>query len=910
MQNHFFQYWGKADEKYVGATSWHPLAYHCLDVAACGQVLLNAQPSWLRSLGRLSGISLDVLPGWVTFLLALHDSGKFGDGFQSLRSDLWQTLQCRTEDTRPGERHDTLGYELLMETLPQWLNRPELARRGRQQMRPWLAAVTGHHGKPPRNLSTGDSARLLRDHFPAQVLEDTRQFVLEVTELLMPDGHPLPAHQDGQAERYGQASWLLSGLAVTADWLGSNTLWFPYRKSEVGLAKYWRDTALPQAHRAIAESGLTPNTPIFSGFGNLFPSIKTPTPLQSWAETVHITNSPQLFVLEELTGAGKTEAALTLAARLMAEGQGRGLYLALPTMATADAMFDRVRRDNGWRRFFAGGEAQLALAHSADRLKLRLEEANRQDAGYGPGEEESASRNCTAWLANSRKKALLADFGVGTLDQALLAVLPARHQSLRLLGLASKVVVVDEVHACDSYMGELLARLLRFHAALGGSVILLSATLPLTQRACYIKAFAEGAELTVARPVEVGYPLASHFSTNGLAEQPLETRAESARHVDVQALHEEKEVRERLQNLLAQGRCVVWIRNSVADAVETLKVWNASYPEYSATLFHARFALVDRLRIGKEKIEAAFGPDSTPVTRRGKLVIATQVIEQSLDVDFDDMVTDLAPIDLVVQRAGRLQRHKRDADGNRLQDLNIADGRGGARLAVLMPMPGEDSGKRWMTDLLPRGGMVYPDHGKLWLTARWLSKNGGFDLPRQARDMIEAVYDDAVFDSLPEGLKEIALKAEGACRADQGVARSNLLSFDEGYSPTSLQWQDEGEAPTRLGEKTVRLRLARLVDGVLHPWAQTMTGMEWALSELTIPYRLIAKESERMPTALAAVRTTMPDEGRYVIIVGLQADGETWRGHAKSMCDEEVCVAYSSVMGLTVEKGVKDESDQ
>lgn len=341
MQDHLFRYWGKADEKYVGATSWHPLAYHCLDVAARGHVLLNAQPAWLASLGRLSGVSLNELPDWVAFLLTLHDSGKFGDGFQSLRPDLWQTLQGRTEDARPGERHDTLGYELLMESLPQWLNHPELARRGGQQMRPWLAAVTGHHGKPPRNLSAGDSARLLRDHFPAQVLEDTRQFVLEATELLMSDGTPLPTHQDGQVERYWQASWLLSGLAVTADWLGSNTLWFPYRKPEVGLAKCWWDTALPQAHRAVAESGLAPTTPIFSGFKKLFPRIKTPTPLQTWAEAVHITNNPQLFVLEELTGTGKTEVALTLAARLMAGGQGRGLYLALPTMATADAMFDR-----------------------------------------------------------------------------------------------------------------------------------------------------------------------------------------------------------------------------------------------------------------------------------------------------------------------------------------------------------------------------------------------------------------------------------------------------------------------------------------------------------------------------------------------------------------------------------------
>jgi CRISPR-associated endonuclease/helicase Cas3 len=296
----FLQYWGKADEKYIGEPKWHPLAYHCLDVAACGRVLLNSQPAWLAGMGRLSGFPLDVLPSWITFLLALHDSGKFGDGFQSLRPDLWKTLQGRRVEVRPGERHDTLGYEILMGFLPQWLNKSELARRGGQQMRPWLAAVTGHHGKPPINLSAGDSSRLRRDHFPTQVLDDARQFILQASDLLMPDGFPLATSEEGQAERYWQASWLLSGLAVAADWLGSNTRWFSYRKPEVGLAEYWRETALPKANLAVAESGLAPTKPIFPGFGKLFPQIKTPSPLQAWAEEVRISNSPQLFVLDSV----------------------------------------------------------------------------------------------------------------------------------------------------------------------------------------------------------------------------------------------------------------------------------------------------------------------------------------------------------------------------------------------------------------------------------------------------------------------------------------------------------------------------------------------------------------------------------------------------------------------------------
>jgi CRISPR-associated endonuclease/helicase Cas3 len=569
------------------------------------------------------------------------------------------------------------------------------------------------------------------------------------------------------------------GLAVAADWLGSNTRWFGYCKPTHDLEDYWNNLALPQARQAIDESGLVPaSSAAFHDIRTLFPQIRTATPLQSWAEKAPIDDGPQIFVIEELTGGGKTEAALTLAARLMAAGQGQGLYLALPTMATADTMFDRLcRKDDkdglaNWQRFFVGDSAQLMLAHSADRLKLRLEEKNRRDAGYPKGEEIFASRHCTAWLADSRKKALLADFGIGTIDQAFLSVLPVRHQSLRLLGLAGKVLIVDEVHACDCYMGELLACLLRFHAALGGSVILLSATLPENHRARYLEAFAEGAGLPPPKPVSCSYPLTSQWSANRWEELPHTARKESARPVAVQALGDEAEVFARLKQRLARGGGAVWTRNSVADAIETWRRWQQENPEYPATLFHARFALKDRLDIGG-KVLQSFGPDSTPETRSGKLVIATQVIEQSLDADFDDMVTDLAPIDSIIQRTGRLQRHCRDAQGTRRHEPNAVDGRGGAQIGVLMPEPAADAEAGWIGKLLPKTGKVYPDHGKLWLTADWLKENQGFKLPAQARKMIEWVYSEELetYERIPEALQEISDKADGVCRAGKSTAR-------------------------------------------------------------------------------------------------------------------------------------------
>lgn len=904
----YFNYWGKADSKYDGEPKWHPLAYHCLDVSACAAVLLDRQPMWLAALSRLSGLEIEWLRPWLHFQQALHDIGKLGDGFQAWRADLVAILQGRSGVRAGGERHDILGYLLAEKYLLDWLGLdgqdPDLF----DLIQPWVAAVTGHHGRPANNLDS--RVLLLRNHFSPPVVEDARIFVTAAAILFLPEGFDFPTPEAGLAERYRQASWLVAGLTVAADWLGSNTRWFRYHAPDLSLAEYWKTVALPQARQAVEESGLVPAVAAPApGIRTLFPALESLplTGLQNWAETVNIADGPQVFILEDLTGAGKTEAALTLAARLMATGGAQGVYLALPTMATADAMFDRVRRDNGWRRFFAGGAGQLALAHSADWLKLRLEAINRRDADYGPGEDTSASRHCSAWLADSRKKALLADFGVGTLDQALLAVLPVRHQSLRLLGLAHKVLIVDEVHACDCYMGELLARLLRFHAALGGSAILLSATLPQNQRTRYLQAFAQGAGIVTEPPKSEAYPLATRLARASLVEQPLPARESVSRRVEVTLLQQEAQVIARLEETIAQSRCAVWVRNTVADAVDSWRLWNTTHPDQPATLFHARFALHDRLGIGSHLL-ADFGPNSSPATRCGRLVIATQVVEQSLDVDFDDMVSDLAPIDLLIQRAGRLQRHRRDGTGNRVPE-ETPDGRSGARLAVLAPEPTQDADAKWIKRHLPKTGKVYPDHGKLWLTARWLLDRGGFEVPRQAREMIEAVYDDASFERLPEKLRAVADAADGACRADRGTARGNLLNFDEGYTPTSLQWQDEGEAPTRLGEATVRVRLARVLEDGPAPWAQVEAGIAWALSELTVPRRLIAAESAQDSPLIETAKRAMPDEGRYTVIIALRPSCDIWRGRALRVGGEEVQVAYSPVCGLTIAKGVEDESD-
>lgn len=387
---------------------------------------------------------------------------------------------------------------------------------------------------------------ILRDAFDQDDFDAAEAFVRAVLALAGQDCLPVPPNETAAI-----ASWWLAGFAVLADWLGSNDQFFPYQETIFPLNDYW-NIALAQAEKAVAASGLE-ETPAAQRFvlADCFPKPPpdlTPTPLQQWAGWMDLASGPHLFILEDVTGAGKTEAALILAWRLLRrEGTG-GLYFGLPTMATANGMYQRL--GSVYRRLFApGSQPSLVLAHGRADLVAAFRESAlpvpTEEADYGD-ETEPAGARCSAWLADSRKKALLADAGVGTVDQALLAILASRHQSLRLLGLMDKVLIVDEVHACDAYMNQLLGHLLRVHARAGGNAILLSATLPHQQRHKLLEDFAEGAGWdSPDSPAPDAYPLATCLNAQGLREQPLATRPEVARKVKVRLL-EDADQAERL----------------------------------------------------------------------------------------------------------------------------------------------------------------------------------------------------------------------------------------------------------------------------------------------------------------------------------------------------------------------------
>ena len=913
-----YNYWGKAageDEQ-----AYHLLVYHALDVAAVGNVFLKQHTSVCEKIARLAGMSPDTFRAWFTFALALHDLGKFAESFQNLRPQILHKLQGKNSKCKYAiNKHDTLGWLLWQQCLREKLVQHGViavaagSARRRQAEIPfdcWIKAVVGHHGMPPETKDT----RLDRD-FTEQDMNAATEFIHQLMAFMLPNEKTFPAVDKRQTKL---ASWWLAGLTVFSDWLGSNVDFFPYDTSIHPLSDYWQETQ-GNAAKALAQVGMLNNKP--STVLDITHLVKenhkiTMTPLQKLAYQQKISSTPHLFILEDVTGAGKTEAAVLLAHKLMQAGQGRGIYFALPTMATANAMYARMCKIYQ-QMFDAAAYPSLVLAHGSREMAKEFQQSivpnNSSLESHYAQDELAAAAHCNAWLADNKKKALLADVGVGTIDQALLAILPSQHQSLRMLGLLNKILIVDEVHACDAYMHELLCALLHAHAIAGGSAILLSATLPQQQRQALLNSFAqEGWVEHIAK--NKNYPLLTCLSANNFSETAVSTREEVKRNVAVQFLSEEDDVYTLLVATAEQGQCACWIRNTVRDATAAYQKIKALYPDMQVELFHARFALGDRLDIETQVVER-FGKDSSATTRAGRILIATQVVEQSLDLDFDVLLTDLAPIDLIIQRAGRLRRHTRDKDGNPIVGT---DQRGKARkrqtnsherskvcLHIFAPQFTATPEANWYKDFFPHAQRVYEDHGQLWLTAKILHEKKVFAVPQAMRTMIEYVYDGNA--ELPDSLDAQAIEAKGNSIAQASNAALNKLELKQGYSKSAMEicW-DESSTPTRLGEETTTVYLAKWSENKLQPWVQGEHA--WRLSSVAVRafYGKQAVVPPEIPAAeIEACREQLPAKGKWGVLLPLIWQDGKWRGTLRGE-KQKNNFCYGRELGLVLQVNPSD----
>jgi len=896
----YFKYWGKARKEGEGDALYHLLPYHCLDVAAVGDVLLHLHSGLRKRLSRLSGLDDDVCYKWIVYFLAIHDLGKFSESFQNLRPDILLALQDKQSEKAYSLRHDTLGETLwLTQVRDLLLGDQGRSPRGRILLSGldfWAQAVMGHHGTPPKQVDNEF------DYFTKQDKSAAMSFVDHIADFLLADKNSLAMPEISTSKWF---SWWLAGFAVLCDWLGSNSEFFEFCTDEMPLEKYW-DRARQAAHTAINEAELIPAkaSPLKQLEVLFSPRFKSPTPLQALCDELPIGQGANLFILEDVTGAGKTEAAVVLLHRILAQGEVEGVYFALPTMATANAMYERM--GSVYQKLYAEGERpSLVLAHGARELSDRFRHSilpMQQNGMQGYGDDtQTASAHCGAWLADNRKKALLAEVGVGTIDQSLLAILPSKHQSLRMLGLLGKVLIVDEVHACDAYVNELLCALLKAHASTGGSAILLSATLPASQRQKLLNAYADGCQQTRTQIQATGndaYPLLTHYANDQLHEQMVATRESVKRRVNVEMVCERQQVLERIQSQIEDGCCVCWVRNTVDDAREAYAKLKALLPNTEVVLFHARYAMTDRLAI-EDKILHHFGRDSTAALRKSRVLIATQVVEQSLDLDFDLMVTDLAPIDLIIQRAGRLRRHARTIDGTPLEGK---DQRGTPELIVYGPNTKGDIQPDWYKAYFKGGAAVYPNHAQLWITAKLLADKQGFAMPDDARMLIEGVYGDKPY---PETLQNSESDAVGKQSAMRSVATLNALKLDAGYgSGDENCWWDETVTPTRLGEESITVYLAHWDGQNLTPWA-CESEHAWANSAVQIRKALIAREvNDGVPLGIVEkVKQQLPAQGKWgvLLVLTIGEDG-CWKGVAKDGNGKQRSIEYSEKLGLIVGK--------
>ncbi|MSS46396.1 CRISPR-associated helicase Cas3' [Cutibacterium sp. WCA-380-WT-3A] len=655
--------WGKTNE----SGGWLPVVQHLEDAAGIMAEVWRLQPQSIRSL------LADTLGGeraaqtFVCFLAGIHDVGKISADFaykaRFPRPDGTSTSYLCDQMERHGfvitkpEHPIPHGAVGQCHTQAWLLNRYPDVPRARRCARNIASIVGGHHGMNPTDGDVKEYGLSLarEDH----LWKATRDEVLNTMAAHTGAEEYLPKWMSTSIPI--QVQVLSEALVIMADWIASSESLFPYDVTEqtpdrvrraatrLHLPHPWQ---LPPASNDAADI-----------FRRSFPSIPggAPNAMQASAvEAAEAMTEPGLLVIEAPMGQGKTEAALMCAEVLARKFGLGGVFFGLPTMATSNPMFGRVRE---WLDAVPATESSsISLAHSKAGLNEEYQQLMPWNAHMdvyddSAGTQREASAIVHEWFLG-RKRAILADHVVGTIDQALFTGLKAKHVVLRHLGLASKVVIIDEVHAADVYMREYLKVVLEWLGAYRTPVILMSATLPPAQRHELALAYAKGrhgrnAQVVLTTTDE--YPIVTTVS-DGVAQQGTSTSA-PGRQIVVRSMGDSlDELISLIEDKMADGGCIGIIRDTVSRAQETFDALESRL-DCEVVLVHSRFLAPQRARREADLVRR-LGRSGGDRPHR-IVVVGTQVLEQSLDVDFDLLVSDIAPMDLLLQRIGRLHRHDR-----------------------------------------------------------------------------------------------------------------------------------------------------------------------------------------------------------------------------------------------------------
>ncbi|KMT64541.1 CRISPR-associated helicase/endonuclease Cas3 [Catenovulum maritimum] len=684
----YFKYWGKAkkDSEQPGA-DYHLLPYHCLDVAAVADVWLTESRILLKQIASQINRTEQEARSIMLFYILLHDLGKFDARFQNFVEDIRLELQGDEYEVTPEKyNHGSHGYLHFI----QMYDHNEA-----------MKAVAGHHGycdmSIDRNLIEPDADEELieLDSFARQ---EWIAFCLEFTGLSeIPD--------------VGEIT-MLAGLCSVADWIGSSITNFT--TEEMDLYVYYQQ-GLSRAKAALIESGVINKLNGF-GFEFLFAPYQ-PRGVQTILAKLPL--STGLTVVEADTGSGKTEFALAYASMLVEANLADGIVFGLPTQATANGLFDRI--GEAANKLFP--DSTLTLAHGKSKYLF-------------PDEN--------GFLHQSNKRAFLGSMSVATVDQILMGVLGIKHQFIRSFGTRKSVLILDEIHSFDAYMYALIDQVLKGQHQAFSSVILLSATLPSDLKNKLLKPYG-------GKAVSKEYPLVTHVDLSGNTQEFTLEQATLNKIVSLENWTSDTLLPNEQQqlNLLekAQAGAVIGIVcNTVADA-QTLYIEMSSLAETRSTcieidLFHARYTFADRG--SKEKqVLATYGKQAI---RTGRILIATQVIEQSLDLDFDLMISQIAPIEFLMQRMGRLWRHDRI-------NTELPARSGVITQPTFITLLPRNPVKNWKNHYLG-SGYVYRNTRVLYRTEQYLQKqeHEGLVFPACYREAIEYVHGEQAYVNEPAEL--------------------------------------------------------------------------------------------------------------------------------------------------------------
>lgn len=865
MSEAWLSVWAKsACDEYGAVTGWLPLCQHLDDTAAVAGRLVD---EWL-SPQVVSRVAADLSQGrsgvrpLACWLAGVHDVGKASPAFAVQVPVLSDQMREHGLPMRPlvarhslrGQvSHALVGHVAVQDWLAAEL---EFPRGGGASA---LGSVVGsHHGVSPEH----SQLLLVRQQDELRgtgVWEQSRRVFLERATAAIGGHGVLAEYRDARLSVPSLV--LLTAVVIIADWMASNVELFPLLPiSSVGqpllgpaesetaqrVKAAWARLALPAgwAAQPLPDDVDAVLRDRFSLSGGA-------RPVQAAAVRAAAGQVPGMMIVEAPMGVGKTEAALLAAEQLASATGADGCLVALPTQATSDAMFERVTR---WLEHLPrhGSDAPLtvSLAHGKAHLNETYTGLMRSArlAGIGEGGQQDAVAH--QWL-RGRKKSVLASFVVGTIDQVLFAALRSRHVMLRHLGLAGKVVVIDEVHAYDVYMSQYLHRVLHWLGSYGVPVVLLSATLPARRRAELLRAYDSGTAHPTAKELgdDLGYPVV--VGTGGREPERL---ALPPTGVDVQVDRLEDDLNvlvAYLRTHLSAGGCAAVVRNTVGRVQETADRLIAEFGDEHVTVTHSRFLACDRARLDRGLLRS-FGPPCADRERPDlHIVVASQVVEQSLDVDFDLMVTDLAPADLVLQRLGRLHRHSRDRPAvlraARCAVVGVVDWQAAPPYAV-------------------RGSRrVYGDDSLL-RAAALLRDRGVVRLPHDIAELVQQAYGDqalgpaawqeAMRRAREDALLASARRAEAAKDFLLGEARGTTLV---GWLRGNVGTPDDthtGLAQVRDGEESLEvLVVQRDADGgvLTPPWIERGGGLQVPLDQ-EMPAalaRTIAACALRLPRALS-----------------------------------------------------------